>query len=70
MKFSGKVGNGPMSKRLNLVAIRIRRVLAEVCTVPVLLVFAMAGTWRITRQYNVTVDMTGHIGSIRFPIYA
>jgi len=63
MKFSGKVGNGPMNKRLNLgtvhtsakarltsVAIRIRikiririatlvrRALAEVCTVPVLLV--------------------------------
>ena len=46
-KFSGKVGNGPMNKWLNFAGIRIRiqiatlvrRALAEVCTVAVLLVY-------------------------------
>jgi len=46
MKFSGKVGNGPMNKRLNFggdpdrmrIATLVRRALAEVCTVPVLLI--------------------------------
>ena len=45
MKFSGKVGNGPMNKRLNFggdpdhgsIATLVRRALAEVCTVRVLL---------------------------------
>jgi len=44
MKFSGKVGSGPENKCLNFggdpdpVAILVRRALAEVGTVPVLLV--------------------------------
>jgi len=42
MKFSGKVGNGPVSKQLNFGGDPdpdpVRRALAEVCTVPVLLV--------------------------------
>jgi len=45
MKFSGKVGNGPMNKRLNFggdpeirIATLVRRALAQVCTIPVLLV--------------------------------
>ena len=47
MKFSGKVGNGPMNKWLNFggdpengsgIATLVRRALVEVCTVPVLLV--------------------------------
>jgi len=50
MKFSGKVGKGTLNKLLNVggnldhgsgsirIAIPIRRALAEVCTVPVLLV--------------------------------
>jgi len=54
MKFSGKIANGPMNKRLNFgghpdhgsgygygsavrIATLVRRALAEVCTVPVLL---------------------------------
>jgi len=52
MKFSGKVGNGPMNKRLDFggdpvhirirIATLVRRALAEVCTVPVLLVLITA----------------------------
>jgi len=47
MKFSEKVDNGPMNKRLHLhahldggtdIATLVRRALAEICTVPVLLV--------------------------------
>jgi len=50
MKFSGKLGNGPLNKWLNFggdhsriwirirIATVVRRALAEVCTVPVLLV--------------------------------
>ena len=43
MKFSGKVENGSMKKRLNFggdirIATQVRRALAEVCTFPVLLV--------------------------------
>ena len=50
MKFSGKVGNGPVNKRLNfggdpihefVFATLARRALAEVCTVLVLLVFSV-----------------------------
>jgi len=47
VKFSGKVGNGPVNKRLNFggdpdlgsryIATFVRRALAEVCRVPVLL---------------------------------
>ena len=44
MKFSEKVGNGPTDKLLNFggdpeirIATLVRRALAEVCTVPVLL---------------------------------
>ena len=43
-EISGKVGNGPVNKRLNFggdrirIATLVRRALAEVCTVPVLLV--------------------------------
>jgi len=36
MKFSGKIDDGPMNKRF--IAKLIRRALAEVCIVPVLLV--------------------------------
>jgi len=49
MKFPGKVGTGPVNKRLNFggdpdgiwIVTLVRRALAEVCTVPVLLVWKM-----------------------------
>jgi len=40
MKFSGKVGNGPLNKRLNFGGYP-DRALAEVCTAPLLLLFNM-----------------------------
>ena len=41
MKFSGKVDNGPVNKRLNFGGdALVRRALTEVCTVPVLLVIS------------------------------
>jgi len=44
MNFPGKVGSGPVNKRLNFggdrIATLVRRALAEVCTVSVLLVLS------------------------------
>ena len=55
MKFSGKVGNGPMKKRLNFggdpVGTPVRRGLAEACTVPVLL---------LSNEF----DYDGHVRSV------
>jgi len=67
MKFSGKVGNGPMNKMIKFwwrsgsrirkrirIAILVRRALAEVCTAPVLLVQDM--WWCITPIHNIFIN--------------
>ena len=66
MKFSGKVGNGPMNKfwsrygsgiRIRIrIATLVRRALAEVCTVPVLVVFSRLGLGSVSTLSH------GHLG--------
>ena len=67
MKFSGKVGNGPMNKRLNFggdvgprirIATQVRPALAEVWTAPVSIFFTVAVQVTIRRDTANGVEMS------------
>jgi len=64
MKFSGKIANGPMNKRLNFggnpirdrihIVTLVKRALAEVCTVPVLVILNVMDWLSLSIQYGIS----------------